>query len=146
MKQEELENIRKEKIKGIIIRSRVRWAEEGEKPTKYFCNIESRNYINKTITKIEKDNDQTITKQEEILLEIKQLYENLYKCQDLNENQDTEINSILENIQQNPRLFFENKNKLEGELTEKEILAVLKKMKNNKSPGTGGFTSDFFFL
>ena len=32
---------------------------------------------------------------------------------------------------------------LEGELTEKEILAALKKMKNNKSPGTDGFTSEF---
>ena len=143
-KQEELENIRKEKIKGIIIRSRVRWAEEGEKPTKYFCNLESRNYINKTITKIEKDNGQTITKQEDILIEVKQFYENLYKCQDPNDNQDTEINSILQNIQQNPRLSFENKNRLEGELTEKEILAALKKMKNNKSPGTDGFTSEFF--
>ena len=107
-KQEELENIRKEKIMGIIIRSRVRWAEEGEKPTKYFCNLESRNYINKTITKIEKDNGQTITKQEDILIEVKQFYENLYKCQDSNENQDTEINPILQNIQQNPRLSFEN--------------------------------------
>ena len=143
-KQEELENIRKEKIKGIIIRSRVRWAEEGEKPTKYFCNLESRNYINKTITKIEKDNGQTITKQEDILIEVKQFYENLYKCQDSNENQDTEINSILQNIQQNPRLSFENKNRLEGELTEKEILAVLKKMKNNKSHGTDEFTAEFF--
>ena len=34
IKKEELENVRKEKIKGIIIRSRVKWAEEGEKPTK----------------------------------------------------------------------------------------------------------------
>ena len=47
IKKEELENVRKEKIKGINIRSRVKWAGEGEKPTKYFCNLESRNYINK---------------------------------------------------------------------------------------------------
>ena len=37
---------------------------------------------------------------------------------------------------------MESKNSLEGELTDKEILAALKKMKNNKSPGTDGFTSD----
>ena len=36
-KKIELENIRKEKLQGIIIRSRVKWAEEGEKPTRYFC-------------------------------------------------------------------------------------------------------------
>ena len=26
--------------RGLIIRSRVRWMEEGEKRTKYFCNLE----------------------------------------------------------------------------------------------------------
>ena len=35
-------------------------------------------------------------------------------------------------------------NCLEGELTESEILAVLKKMKNDKSPGSDGFTVEFF--
>ena len=40
----------------------------------------------------------------------------------------------------------ENKNKLEGKLTEKEILTDLKKMKNNKNPGIDGFTSEFFFF
>ena len=143
-KKEELENVRREKIKGIIVRSRVRWAEEGEKPTKYFCSLESRNYINKTISRVEKDNGQIITKQENILLEVKQFYENLYKSHDFNGNQDTEILSILDTIEQNPKLSSENKNKLEGELTEREILTALKKMKNNKSPGIDGFTSEFF--
>ena len=133
IKKEELENVRKEKIKGIIIRSRVKWAEEGEKPTKYFCNLESRNYINKTISRIEKDNGQTITKQEDILNEVKKFYENLYKNHDVNENQDNEIISILEHIEQNPKLSFVSRNKLEGELTEKEILAALKKMKTTKA-------------
>ena len=51
----ELEMIRKEKIQGLLIRSRVRWAEEGENPTKYFYSLESRKYINKTIPKVMKD-------------------------------------------------------------------------------------------
>ena len=94
--------------------------------------------------KIEKENGQTITKHEEILNEIKHFYENLYRNRDVNENQDNEIHTILENIQQNPKLSNESKNNLEGEITEKEILNVLKKMKNNKSPGTDGFTTEFF--
>lgn len=32
-----------------MIRSRAHWLEEGEKPSKYFCNLESRNFLNKTI-------------------------------------------------------------------------------------------------
>jgi hypothetical protein len=39
-KKQDLENIRKEKIKGKIIHSRVQWIEEGEKPTKYFCGLD----------------------------------------------------------------------------------------------------------
>ena len=78
------------------------------------------------------------------MLEVKQFYENLYKSHDFNGNQDTEILSILDTIEQNPKLSSENKNKLEGELTEREILTALKKMKNNKSPGIDGFTSEFF--
>lgn len=35
-----------------MIRSRAHWLEEGEKPSKYFCNLESRNFLNKTIKKL----------------------------------------------------------------------------------------------
>lgn len=52
-----LEKIRKAKMQGQIIRSRTRWVEEGEKPTKYFCNLESRNFINKTIKRVDVGND-----------------------------------------------------------------------------------------
>lgn len=46
-KQIEFENLRAHKLKGNYIRSRAQWIEEGEKPTRYFCNLESRNFINK---------------------------------------------------------------------------------------------------
>ena len=34
------------------MRSHVQYYEEGEKPSKFFCNLEKRNYINKMITKV----------------------------------------------------------------------------------------------
>ena len=70
-KKEEFENLRKDKPQGIIVRSRVRWAEEGEKPAKYFCNLESRNYSNKIIPKVVKDDGNTVINQEDILIEVK---------------------------------------------------------------------------
>ena len=39
-KQNELEKIRNQKLRGSYIRSRAKWIEEGEKPSKYFCNLE----------------------------------------------------------------------------------------------------------
>ena len=42
-----------DKKTGIVLKSKARWVEDGEKPTKYFCTLESRNYTNKTIQNIE---------------------------------------------------------------------------------------------
>ena len=81
-KKTELENLRKEKLQGHIIRSRAKWVEEGEKPTKYFCNLERRNFLNKTIKKVELEENRTIYNQSEILQQIKIFYENLYTCKD----------------------------------------------------------------
>ena len=39
-----LENHCKEKLQGHIIRSRAQWIEQGEKPSRYFCKLESRNF------------------------------------------------------------------------------------------------------
>lgn len=66
-----LENIRKEKMEGHIIRSRAKWVEEGEKPTRYFCNLENRNYLNKTIKKLELDGNCMNYDQARILDDVK---------------------------------------------------------------------------
>ena len=143
-KKEELENLRNEKLQGVIVRSRVRWAEEGEKPTRYFCSLESRNYVNKIIPKVVKDDGSAITKQEDILNEVKNFYKKLYGSFDDNAEQDLEIQNLFNSISSNPKLNEDDKIHLEGELSEEEILVVLKKMKNNKSPGSDGFTVEFF--
>ena len=53
-KQLELEKFKKElqhwydkKGKGAIFRSKLRWVEQGEKPTKYFFNLEAKNFAPK---------------------------------------------------------------------------------------------------
>ena len=35
-----------------MFRSKVKWVEQGEKPTKYFFNLEERNYEKKIITQL----------------------------------------------------------------------------------------------
>ena len=41
-KQEESENICKQKVKGFITRTHLQWLDEGEKSTSYFCNLEKK--------------------------------------------------------------------------------------------------------
>lgn len=86
--QNELELIRKEHMKGLMVRARAKWIEEGEKPTKYFLALEKRNYINKTISKIANDSGVLITNQQEILNEIKYFYQTLYS------NKDNDLNDV----------------------------------------------------
>ena len=52
-KKKELQVIRENKIKGQQVRSKLQWLKEGEKPTKYFCNLENKNFIEKTVKKLQ---------------------------------------------------------------------------------------------
>ena len=62
-KKVELQNILKEKLQGIMIRARIRWTENGEKPYKiFFCNLDSRNFVIKTVTKVVKEDGSIINK------------------------------------------------------------------------------------
>ena len=48
----EIESLYDEKVEGIIVQSRARWHEHGEKNSKYFLNVEKRNHIKKHICKL----------------------------------------------------------------------------------------------
>ena len=48
----ELEKIIEFRTKGAILRSKTRWYNEGEKNTKYFLNLEKRDYKQGTISQI----------------------------------------------------------------------------------------------
>lgn len=138
----ELYNLREEKMQGVLIRSRANIIDNGEKPTEYFCNLESHNYTSKTINILEKENGEIITNQNDILKEIGTYYENLYTSKDQNLN-DIELETYLMNADI-PRLDEKEALQLEGSLTLAEASQTLKNMKNNKSPGTSGFSADFF--
>ena len=80
-KKGELRLLRQDKVRGQYIRSRTQWAEEGEKPTHFFCNLENRNYINKTIPRLISDNGTNIEDQNKILEEAQCFYKKLYSKQ-----------------------------------------------------------------
>ena len=142
-KKHELESLRNEKMKGKLVRSRAQWVDEGEKPTKYFCGLESKNYTSKIIPKVEKYNGEIVTDQKEILKEVQYFYENLYKNKD--EDKGCSLKDIVEGLKGASirKLTEEEKDHLEGEIGSFEAGEILKKMKNNKSPGSDGFTSEF---
>ena len=69
-------------MKGIITRARMKWIEDGEKPTKYFLNLEKRNYVSKQITCIKNESDKGFKEEKNIEKEVLAFYKNLYEDRD----------------------------------------------------------------
>ena len=80
--KQELENQLREiddhKTNGIILRSRCRWHEKGEKSNNYFLRLISRNKAKSTMTKLTTDGGEVIVDQTEILNRQAEYYEQLY--------------------------------------------------------------------
>jgi hypothetical protein len=67
-----------------------------DQPTKSFLNLENRYFTNKIIPTLIKENDnEEVTVQQEILLEIEKYYRSLY--QNRNEQCDFDLNEMLLN-------------------------------------------------
>jgi len=76
--KEKMEQMYDKKVEGIIVRSRARWNEHGEKNSKYFFNLEKRDHIRKHIRKLRLSGVITVHPFE-ILEGAKNFFENLYK-------------------------------------------------------------------
>ena len=137
-KKNDLIEFRKKRINGIMIRSKARWSADGEKITKYFCNLEKRHYVSKQMYKLEKDNGNVLYKTDEMLTETKNYYENLYK-----EKPNSTLFSEEFFTDSLPHLDEHDSNTLEGLITMEEASDALRNMSNGKSPGTDGMTVDF---
>ena len=129
---------RKNDLNGAYIRSRAEWIEFGEKPSRYFFNLENRNRINKNMSEIKVDENTTLTKQPEILEAMRAFYKNLYTKRE--NPSHTDLNLILNTTQ----LTEHEKTSLECLISKEELDRALSQMKNNKSPGMNGFSPEFF--
>ena len=135
-----LEDLPNKKMEGVKLRSKAKWIDEGEKVTQYFCNLENRNFISKCMPTLISNTGETLNEQDRILLETKNFYQNLYT------EKPTEKNNLKRllgkwNI---PILSNDKQKSLEGKISYEELLLTLKRAKNNNSPGSDGFTAEFY--
>ena len=99
--------------------------------------------VQKHLLFIEKEDGEMLFDQDEIVKEMEDFYEKLYESRE-KDVVDVDLHTMVEA----PTLSSEEKESLEGLISEEEALAVLKRMNNQKSPGSDGFTTEFykFFL
>jgi len=55
--KKELKDMYDSKGKEAMFRSKARWFEQGEKPAKYFFNLEKQNYDRKIVKELKDEND-----------------------------------------------------------------------------------------
>ena len=136
----ELVKIIELRTKGAILRSKIRWYNEGEMNTKYFLNIEKGHCKERTISQLKQNANNFVTSDQKILAECQSFCMNLYAA-------NVDAHPLID-----PSDFFRHKNdtilneeeqkKCEGFLTEKEYLAALKNMEAGKTSGSDGLPAD----
>ena len=138
----ELETIIQMKTEGAILRSQVQWAEEGIRNTSFFLNLERHNAENKIIQQLKVENN-TITDSENILVELQLFYKELYS-KPLNGPQTIKESDKLFLDSQTTTLDNVKMQLCEGLVSPSECLNALKTMSNRKSPGSDGFSAEFY--
>ena len=145
--KKELKHIYEKKGEAAIFRSKVRWTQEGEKPTKYFFNIEKKNFNKKVISELKTGSDGNIIIDEaEIMKEIHSFYAQLYKSEmesDVNQDNLKDFEDFTNELFI-PRLSNPERDAIEGKLTIEECKEALNTFNSGKSPGEDGFTVEFY--
>ena len=133
----ELDEIYDKIAEGVRVRSRCQQYEEGEKSNKFFLNLEKVRGSQGKVRKLIVSNHEIANPQLNQLFFYKSLFKNNIK-KTLSE-QTNFLNTL-----QIPKLSDNDCLLCEGELFESELYDALKNMPNNKSPGNGGLTKEFF--
>ena len=140
----ELLEIRSNKLKGHQIRSRYQHYKDWEKPSKYFFNLEKKNYLNKNISELITNNNQIINDSKSILKEQASFYWDLFSTKGNKIDEQTRYSHLLDNL---PKITATNKHKLEESIKLIELedsIKTSKTSKTNKAPGPDGFSNELF--
>ena len=125
--------------KGIFW-AKVRWRAFAEKGSKYFHNLNKRNYPRNIMREmyLKKDNDRILSNEtEQMLEEGKRYFETLFERRPVNELQTM----FTEHL---PQLTLAERNLCDEDLTIEELTRAVFSIKNNTSPGPTGYTGEFY--
>ena len=137
--QTNIDIIEERSLKGAMVRSRTKFIENEETPSKFFYAAESVFQKNKTITALKDKSGKKVTTDKEILKTAQTFYEELYKKAQINK---TEQDKFLNNYDK--KISDDWPNKLNETFTEKEIYNSLKDISKDRAPGKDGLPMEFY--
>ena len=135
----ELQQLHQKDLDALKIRTQIKYAEEGEKSTRYFYSLERRNQTKQTINVVTKDNLDTIPEPSDIITETHTFYKHLYSSEPIDQHKQDAFLQI-----NTPILSTNERNICKGHVTEQELNKALFSMENNKSPGLDGLSTNFY--
>ena len=124
---------------GLKVRSRASWYESGEQNPNFFSQLLKSNKNKSVIRKLQVTGGEISCNGNEIIKEIKQFYSQLY-----GKVIPDRAGSVEFFPRTLPKLSADSTKQCEGIVVGSECLAVLNKMKLNKSPGNDGLTVEFY--
>ena len=140
----DLNKIIDQETAGLIVRSRIKWAEHGERSSKYFCNLEKRSNDKKNIYILKNESGSIISDQQDIINELQSFYQSLYTSKSTPNSKDNIISFLNQlNI---PHISEDSKIKLNSPITRAEIVTSLKSLNLNHSPGYDGLPAEFYIV
>lgn len=147
---EEYQSIKRElfqlqllKSRESMIRSSARWVSLADCPSKYFLNLEKRNFDDRTVSSIFNDDGILLTLPQDVQAYQKQHFSRQH-ADSMHSCSDPHTNTVP--FSQHPRYHLEEADtqELDSPLNLEEMYRALKSMNTGKSPGSDGIPSEFY--
>ena len=137
--ESQLKSLYIREMEGVKIRSRAKWLEEGERPTRYFFKLEQKKIQKSRINAIYDSNGVEVSSQSEIEKAHVDFYTKLFSQEPIDLDKQNDLLTSLDSS-----LSPDQSAMCEGELTLNEITNAVNDLNLGKTPGPDGLSAEFY--
>lgn len=135
----QLSQLLDQQLEGAKIRSRKKWLEEGETPSRYFLRLENERHAKAFVSSIYDSSGTEVFSLPEIINAHTAFYTELFSCGNVNLDSQQNLFSYV-----TARLSDSDRTACEGPLTLAEATEALRRANCNKSPRADGLSVEFY--
>lgn len=134
-----LSSLATQEAEGAKIRSRAKWTEEDEKPTRYFFRWKQQRAAKNTFYSLLNAQGLETSSQDEMEAILVDFYKVLYA----KDNLDLQAHeNLIDDLELS--LSTAERDSCEGDLTKEELFAALGGLQTGKAPGSDGLPTEFY--